>query len=77
MNNEETREEVMRKAGFLPVQLAAQLACVHSATIYRLIDEGKVEGQRIGRFRFVHASQLASRYPDPVRQRIMEGVSCG
>lgn len=69
-----SRIAVMLESGYIPVLKAAELACVHSATIYRLLDEERVPGHRIGRFRFVHAPTLADMYPEPVRQRILEGL---
>lgn len=74
MARKETRfREIMRSDGWVTVAEAAWLAGVHAATIYRLLDEEKLEESRHGRFRFVSRSSLAAYYDaPPIAKRILE-----
>lgn len=74
MAKKETRfREIMRVDGWVTVAEAAWLAGVHAATIYRLLDDGKLEESKHGRFRFVSRASLAAFYDaPPIAKRILE-----
>jgi excisionase family DNA binding protein len=74
MAKKETRfRAIMREAGWVTVAEAAWLAGVHAATIYRLLDEDRVEATKHGRFRFVSRESLAAYYTaPPIAKRIRE-----
>ncbi len=57
-----TQEQIMYEDGYVPALAAAGAAGVHVTTILRLIDSGKVRGQRAGASRYVHKAGLIAYY---------------
>ena len=72
MTTPQTQAQIMEADGFLKACTAAELVGVNIATVYRMVEDGRVKGSRIGRAWYVDGRSLALHYVEapPIFDRI-------
>lgn len=55
--------DVMRARGLIAAADAARLLSMHVTSVYRWMDEGEVEGKKVGKRRYITATSLEARMP--------------
>jgi excisionase family DNA binding protein len=62
---------IMEASGYVTLDTAAQLTGVHMSTIFRLVRDGLLQSDTVGKFRFIHRQHLADYFDaPPIRERI-------
>lgn len=66
------RLKLMLTKGYVPLSIAAEMAMSDRTVIHRRIRDNKVRTQKLGKFTFVHVTDLAREFPVALGGNAME-----